>query len=87
MKGSRPVAYVGCNWPGSDRTDDEALLTEVEAARLLCLSPRTLQAGRIRGTGPPYVKIGRNVRYRRRDVLRFIAEREVRSTSETPRPP
>jgi hypothetical protein len=70
---------------GSSREgDDEALLTEVEAARLLCLSPRTLQAARIQGTGPRYVKIGRNVRYRWRDLRQFIQEREVRSTSETP---
>jgi hypothetical protein len=80
------MPYVGCDWPGGDPGDDEALLTEVEAARLRCQSPRTLQAERLHGTGPPYIKIGRNVRYRRRDVLRFIAEREVRSTSETPPP-
>jgi hypothetical protein len=48
--------------PGSH----EALLTEAETARLLCQSPRTLQAWRIQGAGPPYVKIGRCVRYRRR---------------------
>jgi hypothetical protein len=77
----KPGAYVGCDWPGGERQDDEALLTEVEAARLRCQSPRTLQAERIHGGGCPYIKIGRNVRYCRRDVLRFIAERTL-----TPRP-
>src|SRR5262245_1302315 len=48
------------------------LLTEAEAARLRRQSVRTLQAERVRGGGCPFVKLGRSVRYRRADVLRFI---------------
>lgn len=36
---------------------------EREAAALLKISARTLQAWRCRGGGPPYYKIGRSVRY------------------------
>jgi hypothetical protein len=61
----------------------EELLTEVEAAQLRHQSPRTLQAERLRGDGCPYAKIGRSVRYRRADVLRFIAERIITSTSQS----
>lgn len=41
----------------------------------------TLQKERVRGDGPPFVKIGRLVRYRPEDVRAWIAERVVTSTS------
>jgi hypothetical protein len=49
--------------------DQDALLTEVQAADLLSLSVRTLQAWRARAFGPPFVRAGRAVRYRRRDLF------------------
>jgi hypothetical protein len=39
--------------------DDEVLLREQEAARLLNVSVSTLQKGRIYGYGPPYIRVGR----------------------------
>jgi|SRR5215472_18653500 len=39
--------------------DPDALLDEVEAAFLICASPRTLQAQRLRGGGPPFVRLGK----------------------------
>jgi len=63
-------------------TSDDDLINEIEAARMLCLSVRTMQMGRLRGTGCPYVKLGRSVRYRRGDVLAFINARIVTSTTE-----
>jgi len=44
------------------------LLTQVEAARLLRLSERTLERLRLTGAGPLYVKCGRSVRYREADL-------------------
>jgi hypothetical protein len=52
--------------------DTDALLKEDDAARLLSLSVRTLQAWRIRLAGPPFVRVGRAVRYRRRDLIAWI---------------
>jgi hypothetical protein len=49
--------------------DHDALLTEVQAADLLSLSVRTLQAWRTRAFGPAFVRAGRAIRYRRRDLL------------------
>jgi len=46
-----------------------AFLTEKDAARLLAISHRTLQAWRRIGTGPSFVKLGRAVRYRKHDIL------------------
>jgi hypothetical protein len=64
--------------------DIEGLLTEAEAARLRRQSIRTLQAERLRGDGCPFVKLGRSVRYRRRDLLQFIAANVKTSTTEAP---
>jgi hypothetical protein len=61
--------------------DGEALLHRSEAAELAALSPRTLEALAVRGDGPPMVKIGRSVRYRRSTLLGWLAERERVSTT------
>jgi predicted DNA-binding transcriptional regulator AlpA len=44
-------------------------LTEKQAARLLSISHRTMQAWRRSGLGPPFIKLGRAVRYRRGDLI------------------
>ena len=59
------------------------LMTEKEAAALICYTPRALQNWRLRGGGPKYVKIGRSVRYQRSDVLEFIEERKRLHTSQS----
>lgn len=58
-----------------------ALVNETMAALHLDISPRTLQAWRIRGEGPAFVKLGRSVRYDRAELDRFIAERTQASTA------
>lgn len=59
------------------------LLTTEAAATALGLSPRTLEDYRLRGYGPRFVKIsGRAVRYRPAELRRWVAEREVSSTSD-----
>lgn len=63
-------------------TSDDDLINEIEAARMRGQSVRTLQMERLRGSGCRYVKLGRSVRYRRRDVLAFIDARIVTSTTE-----
>ena len=68
---------------GFNKNDLDQLLTEKEAAELICYSQRALQNWRIRGGGPEYIKIGRLVRYQRRDVEAFIQERKRKHTSQT----
>src|SRR3981189_2967238 len=63
-------------------TLSDPLLTEGEAAEMRRQSIRTLQAERLRGGGCPFVKLGRSVRYRRSDVLRFIEVNTRTSTTE-----
>lgn len=64
-------------------TDYDVLLTEAQAADYLKLSIRTLQAWRVRGAGPLFVKVGRAIRYRRHDLLTWIRNQTVRSTAQS----
>ena len=54
-----------------------------EAARLLSISPRTLERWRVTGEGPRFRKLGRAVRYAIADLERFVdvAARESTRTS------
>lgn len=47
-------------------------LTDVEAARLLSVSPQTLRNWRSLGEGPPYIKKNHLVRYRFDDLIIFM---------------
>lgn len=62
------------------------LMDTREAAAVLGVQPRTLEAWRLRGSGPRYVQVGRLVRYRRAAIEQWLAERERSSTSERPEP-
>lgn len=65
--------------------DPDALLTEQQAATLLGVSVRGLQGWRLRGGGPSFVKCGRLVRYRRRDLTAWMDSRTVSHTSQISR--
>jgi excisionase family DNA binding protein len=52
--------------------DDEGLLTEQDAAELLQVELSTLRRWHREGTGPPCLKIGRQVRYRQAAVERWL---------------
>jgi len=62
------------------------LLTTVEAAEYLRLSPRTLEDMRVTGNGPRYFKLGPGRRskvvYRRDDLDSWLSEFQFKSTSE-----
>lgn len=63
-------------------SNDERMMTRVEAAKYLGLRPATLEAWASRGTvGLPFSKLGRAVRYRKRDLDQFIEARKVTAGS------
>jgi hypothetical protein len=62
--------------------DSDKLLTEIQAADLLRMSSRTLQAWRGQGVGPPFIRAGRAIRYRRSDVMSWATENTIK-----PKPP
>lgn len=73
---TRPVAPLV-----DPRTGDE-LLTTTDAARLVAMSPRTLEAYRRKGGGPQFVALSRNaVRYRRSDIDTWVRERVASHTA------
>lgn len=66
-----------------NRPLSDALLTEIQAAKYLGLTPRALQAWRYQGYGPRFVKIsGRCIRYRASDLEQWVTGRLRRSTSD-----
>ena len=60
----------------------DRLLTPKDAADLLRLSESWLAKARMRGDGPPYVKLGRAIRYREGTLLQGLRSRQRLSTSE-----
>ena len=60
----------------------ERLLTAKDAANLLRVSQSWLAKARMRGDGPPYVKLGRAIRYREGTLLQWLRSRQRLSTSE-----
>ena len=69
---------------GAGNPDD--LLTTKELAAWFRMSVQWVETGRSRsrrgGYGPPFVKLGRMVRYKRSRALEYLAERECASTAE-----
>jgi len=64
-RGQHPPAYGG-------------LVDKHHAARELGVSPKTLEAWRARGEGPPFVRLSRTcVRYALTDLRDFIAARTI----------
>jgi len=66
----------------SQPNSGERLLTPKDAAILLRLSESWLAKARMRGDGPPYVKLGRAIRYREGALLQWLKSRQRLSTSE-----
>lgn len=67
--------------PSATSGKPEPLLTEIQAAEFLNLSTRTLQAWRIKGGGPCFLKLGRAIRYRQADLNGWLETRALAHTS------
>lgn len=64
---------------------DTTVVDTAGAAARTGLAAATLEKKRVAGSGPPFVKLGRAVRYRVADLDAWIAARVVSSTSESSR--
>ena len=58
------------------------LLTAQEASRLLKVSLSWLAKARMRGDGPPYIRVGRSIRYAEVALIQWMRSRQRLSTSE-----
>ena len=59
----------------------ERLLKEIDLAESFGIDEKTAERWRMAGEGPPWIKVGRGVRYRPRDVERWLDE-----NTRTPNP-
>ena len=62
--------------------DASPLLTAKEAAMHLKVSLSWLAKARMRGDGPPYICIGRSIRYAQATLMQWMKSRQRLSTSE-----
>ena len=62
--------------------NNDAVLDAVAAANFTGLAVATLAKLRCIGGGPPYIKAGRKILYRRADLCHWLDARRVANTSE-----
>lgn len=64
----------------------EQFLNTIDAAKILQLSPRTLERMRVEGGGPPFLKAGPGKRsrvlYRYKDLIDWLSQRSFDNTSQ-----
>lgn len=53
------------------------VLNEEAAATYVAMSPAFLRSRRLRGAGPPFLRLGRAVRYRTSDLDKWLLARRV----------
>ncbi len=70
------------NIPATDSLNEDRLLSRGEVQSIFGISQRFLEVAAVKGGGPVYHKIGRNVRYRVADLRQWIEAQRVHSTSE-----
>lgn len=49
-----------------------------EAAAFIGWKPQTLAVHRMNGSGPPYIRLGRSIRYRKCDLIEWLESNTVR---------
>ena len=62
-------------------TDDNIVVSAVTVGTMIGVSPKTLANWRCQGKGPPFLKIGRLIRYRKSAILEWLSIHELSSTS------
>lgn len=75
----RPTKALRSN---AEVNHEDRRLTVNEAAEVLSVSVKTLEAWRRLGKGPMFVKLGRSVRYTMRSLHEFTRARTVRNSAE-----
>ena len=72
---NRPAGNRNAETTAKEQSD--ILLTQQQAMEITAMSSAWFEMSRHKGTGIPYVKIGRAVRYRLQDIRQFISEHFV----------
>ena len=73
---ARALAATAVVWRahlwGTDTRDEPLIMTGEQVAELLQVSPRTIEEWRQTKSGPPFRRMGKHVRYMRREVLAWF---------------
>ena len=81
----RVAAKLADRWPAAPPRppiDEEPLMDGRAVAKRTRIAVETLEAMRARGDGPPFIKIGRLVRYKPAAVEAWLAEKTRASGSD-----
>lgn len=70
--------------PDSHTTEPDEALTAQEVARILRVTPAALRQWRYKRVGPPWIRLGKLVRYRRSDLTAWLAGFQAHQSSDTP---
>lgn len=62
--------------------EEEAFLTTTEAAAFYRTAVPTLEGWRVKGGGPPFIRLGRRVVYAKSDLIAFAQRNRRASTSD-----
>jgi predicted DNA-binding transcriptional regulator AlpA len=76
------LASPGSSLPQRPAAPAIVLLTPKEAAKLIKVSTSWMAKARMRGDGPPYIPIGRSIRYNEAALLQWMKSRQRQSTSD-----
>ena len=76
------LLIAGGSAPEKSPTSIPILLGPKEAAQRFKMSTSWLAKRRLTGDGPPYIKIGRSIRYSEIALLQWMKSRQRLSTSE-----
>lgn len=81
-RASTPTPQQATKTEPSSEDEARTVLPTEHAASYLGLRPKTLETLRTRGGGPPFLKLGRRVVYRKSDLDTWLAAKVRRSTSD-----
>lgn len=80
------MANINSSKPKTDSNPssfgDIRLLREAQAAQILNKPVSWMQVSRHRGDGPPYLKLGRTVRYDMADLIAWVKTQKRTSTAQ-----
>src|SRR5215203_3182920 len=76
------IRHQGLENSVADAPTPDTLLATSEAAQRLGVSESFLAKARMRGTGPPYRKLGRSVRYAQGDLKQYLLACSRTSTAD-----
>jgi len=82
LSSAAPQTPAASATPQKPTASSLSLLSPKEAAKLLKVSISWLAKARMNGDGPPYMRIGRSIRYSDAALLHWLKSRQRLSTSE-----